>query len=175
MKSKALASVLALALLAISPVVIAAQTNTSGQSAISTDWQELQALKPGQKVLVEFRSGLGDPVEGKFVSAVGSKLTLSDDGSQFSLDQRDIKRIYHLKGRWSRRSTAKIGAVIGTLVGTFLGVRRTIEAEARPGHVPSDADTAPAFAGLAMGGLTGAGIGALIGGKRRARLLYEEK
>ncbi len=87
----------------------------------------------------------------------------------------DIKRVYHLKGRWSRRSTAKIGAVIGTLVGTFLGVRRTIEAEARPGHVPSDADTAPAFAGLAIGGLTGAGIGALIGGKRRARLLYDEK
>lgn len=175
MKSKTLATLLGLVLLVSSTAGSVAQINTSVQAAASKDWQDLKDFKPGQKVLVELVSGLGDPVEGRFISATGSKLTLTEYGNDFSLDQREIERVYQLKGRWSRNTTAKAGGVIGALVGTMLGVRRAIENEQRPGHIASEADTTPGFAGLMLGGLAGAGIGALMGGKRKGKLLYQRK
>ena len=177
MKSKVLASLLALILVMTTSVALA-QTNNSGQASTNVnvqDWQGLRELKPGKKILVEFKSGIGDPVEGKFVSAIGSKLFLSDDGYPLSLEQRDIQRVYHLKGRWSRDKAAGIGAGIGMVVGTMIGVERGIRAEGKVGHVPSEADTAPAFAGFFIGTFAGAGLGALLGGKRKGKLLYEAK
>lgn len=173
MKSRVPASLLALILLLTTSIVAPAQT--TAQPAANTtaqDWQGLRNLKPGKKVLVETNIGT---VEGKFISAVGSKLSLSDDGYTFSLEQRDIKRIYRLKSRWSRRMGARVGAGIGMVVGTFVGAGRMVRLEEAAGHVPSDADTAPVFAGFFLGTLTGAGVGALLGGKRKGELLYEAK
>src|SRR5207248_1073701 len=132
-------------------------------------------LKPSKKILVEFKSGVRDPVEGKFVSAVGGRLTLSNGGYAFGLEQRDIQRVYRLKGRWSRGTLAKVGAGIGMVVGTFVGVAIEVRNEERPGHVPSADDDGPAIAGAFLGTLAGAGAGALLGGKRKGQLLYEAK
>jgi hypothetical protein len=178
MKSKVLALLLALILMAAATPADLAQTNNSGQQTTSPsaqDWQGLRDLKPGEKILVEFKSSIGDPVEGKFISASGSKLTLSDDGYQLSLEQRDIQSVYQLKGRWSRSKTAKIGAGIGMVIGTIIGVGRELRLEEEVGHVPSQADTTPTFAGLFIGTFVGAGLGALVGGKRKGKLLYEAK
>ena len=178
MKTKALAApLISILVLTASPVTLA-QTNVSTQSATNvglSDWQGLSDLKPGKKVLVEFKSGIGDPVERKFVSVSGSTLIVSDSGYQFRLEQRDIQRVYRLKGRWSRSTTARIGAGIGMVAGTVIGVKRMLRAEEDRTTPPSDADTGPAFAGFLIGSVAGAGIGALLGGKRKGKLLYEAK
>jgi hypothetical protein len=178
MKTRATASLLALILwLTLTPAA-ASQTDKTGPAAAvkdAQDWQGLSSLKPGRRILVELRGGSVETFEGKFIGVAGSKLNLSDDGYTVSLEQSDIHRVYRLKGRWSRSKTARIGAGVGMVLGTIIGVRRGIRAESAVGHVPSDADTAPAFAGFALGTLAGAGLGALLGGRRRGELLYEAK
>src|SRR5687768_9086597 len=105
MKKKVLAPLLSLVLVLTTFPIAVAQTGASIQSRAngSQDWQGLRDLKPGKKVLVEFKTGIGDPVERKFVSAIGSTLTVSDAGYEFKLEQRDIQTVYLLKGRWSRK------------------------------------------------------------------------
>jgi hypothetical protein len=177
MRTHVIAPLLTLTLLLTIPPAALAQTNNSGQTATNAnaqDWQGLSTLKTGKKVLVEFKTG--GTVDGKFVSVVGSILTLSSDGNTYTLEQRDIHRVYSLKGRWSRSKAARVGAGIGMLVGTFVGVGRMVRAESEPGFTPSGhADTAPAFAGFGIGTLAGAGAGALLGGKRKGKLLYEAR
>ena len=174
MKSQVLASLLVLILVPTASPAALTQTGSPGQPATMTnapDWQGLSNLKPGKRVLVEFKNG--STVDGKFVNAVGSRLTLTADGSTYILEQRDIRRVYGLKGKWSRDRAVGIGAGIGLVVGAFIGSVRMDRAEKEPGHVPSADDTGPLAAGASIGALAGAG--ALLGGKRRGKLLYESK
>jgi len=176
MKSRVLALLLSFTLVLTASPFTFAQTNNSAptQSSVAVqDWQKLRDIKPGKKVLVEFKSG--STIDGKVSSLAGSTLTLSNGKNTYTLEQRDIQRVYRLKGRWSRSKAARIGAVIGTLVGTIVGGEIGLRAEGRVGHIPSDEDTAPAFGGFFIGMLAGAGLGALVGGKRKGELLYEAK
>ena len=175
MKSRLPALLLALTLaLNASPLVPAQTTKTSGQAAANTqDWQGLRDLERGKKVLIEFKDG--STVHGNFQSAIGSRLTLFDDGGVYSADQREIQRVYRLKGGWSRRVTARIGAGIGFVAGSIIGGRRMSRLERDPNHTPSDADEIPLIAGMSLGTIAGAGVGALLGGKRKGKLLYEAK
>ena len=178
MKTRATVSLLALILALTATPAATSQTNNPGPAATvqpAQDWQGLSGLKAGRRISVELQGGSVETFEGKFISVAGSKLNLSDDGITVSLEQRDIRRVYRVKGRWSRSKTARIGAAVGMVLGTTIGVERGIRAEREVGHVPSDADTAPAFAGFALGALAGAGAGALLGGRRRGELLYEAK
>lgn len=167
MKSQALALLLALILAPTSSAVALAQTN-SGQPQTNTnvqDWQGLRGLEHGKKLLVEFKTG--STIEGKFDGVTGSTLSLSSGGSTYTVEQRDIQRVYRLKGRWSRRTTARIGAGIGMVVGLLIGTKMVVDSPRT--------DHPGAFAGLSLGALTGAGMGALVGGKRKGELLYEAK
>jgi hypothetical protein len=174
MKTHVMTLLLTLSLLLTTSPAVLAQTNSSRQSsinAIAQDWQELGSLKSGKKILVEYKTG--DMLEGKFVNVAGSILTLTSDGNTYTLEQRHIQSVHELRGRWSRGKAARIGAGIGMLAGTFIGVERMIRAESKPGFIPSGhADTGPAFAGMGIGTLAGAGAGALLGGKRKGELLY---
>lgn len=176
MKSRALALLLVLALLPAAPSVAAAQTNDPTQSAAAAgaqDWQDLQDLKPGTRVLVKFKPHVSDdPADGRFVSVIGTKLTLTTEGYTRSLEQRDIQSVYRLKGGWSRHTMARIGAVVGAVVGGYLDAKY-INPIDRP-ITPTD-DGTPSVAGFVFGGLAGAGAGALLGGKRKGKLLYEAK
>lgn len=169
MKSRVPASLLALILMLTAAPVIPAQTNNSGQTPPNTtvqDWQGLRDLKSGKKILVEFKSG--NTLDGKLVSIAGSTLTLSGGGNVYSLEQRDIQRVYRLKGRWSRAKAARIGAVILGGVGLLIGTDKDVRSSSpEPG--------AAAYAGLFGGALAGAGLGAMLGGKRKSKLLYEAK
>ena len=167
MKSRVLTLLLVLALLPAAPSVAPAQTNAPAQ-----DWQDLKDLKPGKRILVEFKPNIGDPIEVKFVSAIGTKLTVTSHGYDRSLEQRDIQSVYHLKGRWSRRTTGRIGMVIGALAGGILD-NSVINPPDRP--VTATDDGTASFGGLIIGGLAGAGVGRLLGGKRKGKLLYEAK
>jgi hypothetical protein len=172
---RVLSLLLALILVMTASPAAPAQTNNSGQSATSInvqDWQDLQGLKPGKKILVEFKSNLGDPVEGRFVSAVGTKLTLTSDGYTRSLEQRDIQSVYHLKGRWSRATTGRIGMVVGAVLGGLID-NTLIHPMDRP-VTPTD-DGTPSVGGVILGAVAGAGVGRLFGGKRKGKLLYEAK
>jgi hypothetical protein len=162
MKRRIFAPCLALILL------LAASPVTNAQ-----DWQGLRGLKQGKQIWIEFKTGR-DPIEGKFISAVGTELTVSQDGFHFTMRQSDVQRVYRLKGKWSRNRTAKIGLAVGMLVGTFISVHRSIQQE-RSGTVPSNSDGTPSFAGFVYGSMVGAGLGALVGGKRKGKLLYEAK
>lgn len=170
MKSKLpaalLASVLALAASPAAPAQTRAPSNAQ-------DWQGLRGLKPGKRILVELRSGAA--VEGEFDGVTGDTLNLSADGNTYDLVQSDIRRVYRLKGRWSRGKAARVGAGIGMVVGTVIGVRAMVRAEQDPAHVPSADDTGPPAAGMILGTLAGAGAGALLGGRRRGELLYDGK
>jgi hypothetical protein len=169
MKSRVTALLLASILLPTASPVALAQTSNTGQTALNVntqDWQGLRDLKPGKKIVVEFKLGIGESVEGKFVSAIGSKLTLTGDGYTRSLEQRDIQRVYRLKGRWTRDRAAGIGAGIGLLAGAAIGGAIVVFKET---------DTAASYEGAFLGLLGGLGLGALLGGKRNGQLLYESK
>lgn len=175
MKSRIMILLLALALATQAPMLTWAQSNGPAQSGsvsgAQEDWQGLRDLKPGKQILVEFKPNIGDPTEGRFVSATGTKLTLTTDGYTRSLEQRDIQSVYRLKGKWSRRTAGRVGAVIGALVGGFVGADIAIRNE----RGMTDANTLPIAGGLVVGGLAGAGLGRLAGGKRKGELLYEAR
>ncbi|HKQ99568.1 MAG TPA: hypothetical protein VJT09_02780 [Pyrinomonadaceae bacterium] len=174
MKSRILAPLLVSVLLLTSlPPSAPAQTGGPVQAGAPRDWQSLLGLKPGKKVLVEFKNG--SLVSGDFDSVSGNTLNLSGDGTAYALEQREILRVHTLNGRWSRRKTASVGAVVGLVVGAIIGGQRMSRLERDPNRIPSDADEIPLIAGISLGTLAGAGIGALLGGRRRGRLLYESR
>jgi hypothetical protein len=176
MSNRVLAAVLALSLLQAAPCVTA-QTQNPAQPTINTetqDWQKLRDLKPDKKILIELKGG--STVKGKLKGLAPGKLTLSDDGNIYVLKQRDIQRVYRLKGGWSRARLMRIGAVVGFLVGGEIGFRREFRLEQMPNRIPSDKDEIPTLVGLSLGSLAGIGLGALFGrGTRRGQLLYEAK
>lgn len=176
MKSRLLALLLASTLAqTISPVTLA-QTNNAAQSAANTtaqDWQGMRDLKSGKKIRVEFKSG--STIDGKVLSIVGTTLTMSEGKSYYVLEQRDIQRIYSLKGGWSRNKALRVGSIIGLVVGSFVGGRAMDRLERNPNRIPSDADEIPLIAGMGIGTFVGAGLGYLLGGKRRGKILYEAK
>ena len=173
MNSKFLTPLLTLALiLTPAPIVTAQGTNTS---RMPSDWQAMQTLKPGKQILIEYKTNVGGSLECKFVGINGPRLTVSASGIQTTIEQADIQSIYRLKGKWSRGKMAKVGAGIGMLVGSFAGAARGVAIENAPGHINSEKDTFPAFAGFFIGTAAGAGLGALIGGRRKGNLLYQAR
>ena len=178
MKYKFVPPLLAFILVLTTTPISTAQTTNSAQSAAQTnasDWQGLRNLKRGKQILIEYKSRVGGTLECTFVSVAGTKLTVSAGGSEAMIEQGDIQRVYRLNGKWSRSKMAIVGAVIGMVVGAFVGAGRTLQLEQEVGHVNSDRDTAPLAAGFVIGTAAGAGIGELVGGKRKGKLLYEAK
>ena len=141
----------------------------------SPNWQGLQNLKRGKKIFIEYKRNVGGSLECKFVRVAGSVLTVSNGKSQATIDQRDIQSVYRLNGRWSRSTMVKIGAGIGMIVGTLVGAGRGLSLEREPGHIGSEQDEVPAIAGFVICAAAGAGLGALVGGKRKGKLLYDAK
>jgi hypothetical protein len=127
--------------------------------------------------LVETKQGR--VIEAKFVDVNGSKLTLSYGFDILSLEQRDIQRVYLQKVGASRKKKAIIGAVFGGIVGLVIGAKIGAGIDARENGPPfEDALTpggATAIYSMLGGAAVGYGIGHLLGGKRKGKLLYESK
>jgi hypothetical protein len=177
MKSNFLAPFLAFILVVITAPISKAQTTNPQQAKGTTvsDWQGLQNLKRGKQILIEYKSSIGGTLECKFVRVAGAGLVISHGEKEATINHADIQRIYRLNGKWSRSSMAKIGAGVGMAIGTFIGAGRMVTLEREPGHIGSDNDEVPAVAGFVIGTAAGAGLGALVGGKRKGKLLYEAK
>lgn len=178
MTSKSLATLLACILILTTAHIGECQTKNADQLTKQTEvsaWQGLQNLKRGKRIFIEYKSNVGGSLECKFVRVEGSLLIVSDGNSQATIDQRDIQRVYGLNGRWSRSTMVKIGAGIGMIVGAFIGAGRGLSLEQERGHIGSEQDEVPAMAGFVIGAAAGAGLGTLVGGKRKGKLLYEAK
>jgi len=176
--SNFLAPFLAFILILTTVPMTEAQTTNSEQPATKatvSDWQRLQNLKRGKQILIEYKSNVGGTFECKFMRIDGAGLVVSDGESEATINQAAIQRVYRLNGKWSRSTMAKIGAGVGMVIGTFIGGSRTISLEGERGHIGSEEDEIPAIAGCVIGTAAGAGIGALVGGKRKGKLLYEAK
>jgi hypothetical protein len=168
MKKTIPAPLLILMLLFMAPAVALAQSATN---ADIKDWQGLNNIKSGQTILVETKRG--GMIAAKFVSVAGSKLTLVADGAIHDLEQSDIQRIYRLKKRWSRKTTAVIGAAVGLLVSIPIGAKIDSDNSKKKSEPPFDESVALPAAVYGVAG--GAGVGYLLGGNRKGKLLYEGK
>jgi hypothetical protein len=158
MKNTILAPLLIFMLLFMVPVALA----QSATNADTKDWQGLDHLKSGKRILVETK--LGGVIEGKFVSASGSKLTVFAEGAIHTLERSEIQRIYRLKKRWSRKTTAFIGAAVGLFVSIPIATR-----------IDSDNSESVALPAAVYSIAGGAGLGYLLGGNRVGKLLFEAK
>ena len=158
MKNTMLAPLLIFMLFMV-PVVASAQSATN---ADTKDWQGLDQLKSGKRILVETK--LGGVIEGKLVSATGSKLTVFAEGAIHTLERSDIQRIYRLKKRWSRKTTAFIGAAVGLFVSIPIATK-----------IDSNNSESVAFPAAVYSIAGGAGLGYLLGGNRVGKLLFEAK
>ena len=175
MTPKFLAPFLAFTLILTTWPAVKSQTPHADQANQTNypDWQRLKDLKRGKQILIEYKTNVGGSLECKFVRLAADGLVISDGNTEATINQRDIQRVYRLNGKWSRSTMATIGAGIGMVVGIFIGASRGNRLQQEPGHVNSEKDEVPAIAGFVIGTAGGAGMGALVGGKRKGKLLYE--
>ena len=115
------------------------------------DWTRLQALQPGEKIVVQAFNGMGLKVKGTYVSSDAGQLVVRRQSGQAVSIRKDHIRQVVLKRRI--RHAVKIGAAAGFAVMASLTL--------------TDKDFAQPIAALYFGG-AGAGLGALVGFAVRA-------
>ena len=140
----------------------------SSQQARTQDadsaWLRARRIAPGAEVIVE--PTRGDAIQGRFVSASDSKLSLYIEGKDFEINRSSIRKIWGVKLRSRSKSTLG-GAGIGLASGVGLGALVVAGSDKTTG-----VNLAPVSFGF-VGMVVGAAIGALRGGKHRGTLLYE--
>lgn len=110
------------------------------------DWRRVQALQPGQKVVVKSFKGMDPKVVGTYVSSDADSLIVrGENGLTVTIPKDRIRQVV-----WKRRirHAVKIGAAVGFAI--------------MAGLTLTDKDFAQPIAALIFGG-AGAGIGALVG------------
>ena len=127
------------------------------------DWSAVQALSPGQKIVV--RTKEGDRLTGRFDSANDLLINFTDGRRKVSLTRESIKLVQLDRGN-SRGKGTLIGAAIGAGAGFAFG--SIIYFPFRDDMVGS---TVPVSA--AMGMAIGAGIGAATGKGNKNETIYE--
>ena len=174
MTKKVLASILLLGVTFMIQPFAQGQTN-SPESSVQ-DWQGLRNLKSG-RLRVETKQG--KVIDADFVGITGARLTLSYGFNFLSVEQPDLQRVYLQKTGSSRQKKAIVGAVIGGIVGLLIGGKIGAGIDAREAGPPFQDALTPGGATTAYSTLGGAaagyGIGYLVGGKRKGKLLYESK
>ena len=176
MTKRVLASLLLLGVTFMIPPFAQGQTD-SPQSSVQ-DWQGLRNLKSG-RLRVETKQG--KVIDANFVEITGTKLTLSYGFNFLSVEQHDLQRVYLQKTGSSRKKKAIIGAIVGGIVGLVIGAKVGVGIDARErekGPPFQDALTpggATAIYSMLGGAAVGYGIGHLVGGKGKGKLIYQSK
>lgn len=159
MRTKLFALGLALVTAAATAAPVAAQDAT----AASGNWAAVQALTPGEKLVIKTKDGARKSV--RFHSATDLLLNVTKDGRQVSYERERLQRVQLNRGK-SRSKSVALGAAIGAGSGAAVG-----------GGVYASADgdfigaIVPMFA--AMGAGIGAGIGALFTKGNKNVTIYE--
>ena len=118
----ALGLCLAVALALATPAALAQKTQTRG------DWPVVQALSPGEKIVVRTKDG--DRFTGRFDNASDILLVFEDDGRKVSL-ARDSIRLVQLNRGKSRLKGILVGAAIGGGIWLRLAARSTSQTATR--------------------------------------------
>jgi len=127
------------------------------------DWSAVQALSPGQKIVVRTKDG--DRLTGRFDSANDLLINFADGRRKVSLTRESIKLVQLDRGG-SRGKGALFGALIGGAAGFAVG--SVLYYPFKDDMVDT---TVPASAALGLA--IGAGVGAATGKGNRNETVYE--
>ncbi len=127
------------------------------------DWSAVQALSPGQKIIVRTKDG--DRLTGRFDSANDLLLNFTDGRKKISLTRESIRRVQLDRGN-SRGRGVLMGALIGAGAGFAVG--SVLYFPYKDDMVDTTVPGAAAL-GLAIG----AGIGAATGKGNKNETVYE--
>jgi len=150
---------LALALVPALAAPAAAQTRARALD----DWSAVQALSPGQKLVVRTKDG--DRLTGRFDSANDLLINFTDGKRKVSLTRESIKLVQLDRGN-SRGKGALFGALVGGAAGFAVG--SVLYFPFKDDMVDT---TVPASA--ALGAAIGAGIGTATGKGNKNETVYE--
>lgn len=150
-------SALLIVMLISSPIAMA-------QSPTAGDWRAVQALAPGEEIVVNLKDGRG--VKGKLAGVTDTELSLTRNNKSETVARDRIFQIYQLKRKAEKGKYAAIGAGIGAGTGLGIGL-------AKNSPPVDDGEIYPV-----AGTILGAGIGALGGflfgqAKRKRVLVYQ--
>ena len=159
---------LALAFALAQAPAAAAQTNFApalpkSAAAPPADWSAVQALTPGQKIVIRTKDG--DRLTGRFDSASDLLINFSDGRRKISLTRESIKLVQLDRGN-SRSRGVLSGALIGAGAGFAFGAIFYF-----PHRDEFVGWTVPATTLLGAG--IGAGIGAATGKGNKNETIYE--
>jgi hypothetical protein len=127
------------------------------------DWSAVQALSPGQKIVVRTKDG--DRLSGRFDSANDLLINFADGRRKISLTRESIKLVQLDRGN-SRGRGALVGALVGGAAG--LAVGSILYFPFKDDMVDT---TVPASAALGLA--IGAGIGTATGKGNKNETVYE--
>jgi hypothetical protein len=127
------------------------------------DWSAVQALSPGQKIIVRTKDG--DRLSGRFDSANDLLINFTDGRRKVSLTRESIKLVQLDRGN-SRGRGALFGALVGGAAGFAVG--SILYFPFRDDMVDT---TVPASA--ALGAAIGSGVGLATGKGKKNETVYE--
>jgi hypothetical protein len=147
--------------LALWPARAAAQQRPTAPAR--GDWSAVQALAPGEKLVVRTRDG--DRIAARFVSASDILLVVRHDETDMSFARDDVRLVQLNRGK-SRLRGALFGAAVGGGAGFATG--SILYFPFRDDMVGA---TVPAFTALGAG--VGAALGAALGKGNKNVTIYE--
>jgi len=127
------------------------------------DWSAVQALSPGQRIVVRTKDG--DRLTGRFDSASDLLINFADGRKKISLTRESIRRVQLDRGN-SRGKGMLFGAAVGAAAGFAVGAALYF-----PAKNDMVGSTVPGSA--ALGAALGAGIGAATGKGNKNETVYE--
>jgi hypothetical protein len=148
-------SVLLAITLVYSPLALAQKPAGSG------DWGSVQAVPPGDALIVKLKDGRS--VEGKLNSVTDAELSLTRNNKSETFGRDRIFQIYGRKRKAEKGKYAAIGAGIGAGVGLGVGLAKN--------SPPVDDGEIYPIAGTILGAGIGAIGGFLFGQAKRKRVL----
>lgn len=157
-KRIAIVSVLLAITLVSSPLARAQQPTASG------NWSAVQALAPGDDLVVKLKDGRS--VEGKVNSVTDTELSVTRNNKSETFGRDRVFQVYERKRKSEKGKYAAIGAGIGAGTGLGIGLAKNSPAI-------DDGEIYPV-----VGTILGAGIGAVGGflfgqAKRKRVLIYQ--
>ena len=163
MKHKIAATILILSLVAFGQTALLAQV--AGQPKFGT-WEAVKGIPYGEKVEINLKSG--KTIKGEISGVSDAGITVGRDSKAVTTGRDEVRRVFHAVGKSSHKPVVA-GAMIGAAVGTG-GLAIAVAAR-------GSGETSELVTGVAVVGLAGAGIGALVGYIFRKRekltLIYE--
>ena len=153
-------SVLLTITLVYSPLTLAQQP------ASSSDWSAVQAVPPGDALIVKLKDGRS--VEGKLNNVTESELSLTRNNKNQTFGRDRIFQVHGRKRKAEKGKYAAIGAGIGACAGLGIGL-------AKNSPPVDDGEIYPI-----VGTILGAGVGAVGGflfgqAKRKRVLIYQAR